>query len=61
MHYDKNEVTADILISTLKIAGVPKEKITPELVDSFKEELVSAGIMNTDNVLKGTSSNNKNV
>lgn len=56
MHYDKNEVTADILISTLKIAGVPKEKITPELVDSFKEELVSAGIMNTDNVLKGTSS-----
>ena len=54
MHYDKNEVTAEILISTLKTAGVPAKKITPELVDTFKEELVSAGVMNSDNVLKGS-------
>ncbi len=54
MHYDKNEVTAQILISTLKTAGVPAQKITPELVDTFKEELVSAGVMNSDNVLKGS-------
>ena len=36
MHYDKNEVTAEILISTLKTAGIPVSKITPELVDTFK-------------------------
>lgn len=50
MHFDKNEVTAEILISTLKTAGIPANKITPELVDTFKEELVSAGVMNSDNV-----------
>lgn len=55
MHFDKNEVTAEILISTLKAAGVQKQKITPELVDEFKEELVSAGVMNSENVLKGSS------
>lgn len=54
MHYDKNEVTAEILISTLKTAGIPAEKIIPELVDTFKEELVSAGVMNVDNILKGS-------
>lgn len=54
MHFDKNEVTAEILISTLKTAGIPASKITPELVDTFKEELVSAGVMNSDNVLKGS-------
>ncbi len=55
MHYDKNEVTAEILISTLKTSGIPAKKITLELVDAFKEELVSAGVMNSDNVLKGSS------
>lgn len=54
MHFDKNEVTAEILISTLKTAGVPTKKITAELVDTFKEELVSAGVMNSDNMLKGS-------
>lgn len=53
MNFNKNEVTAEILISALKVAGVPKAKVTAELVDTFKEELVSAGVMNTDNVLKG--------
>ena len=55
MHFVKDEVTADILIETLKSAGVPKEKISPELVDILKEELVSAGVINADNVLKGSS------
>ena len=53
MHFVKDEVTADILIETLKSAGVPEEKISPELVDILKEELVSVGVMNTDNILKG--------
>lgn len=55
MHYDKNEVTAEILISALRTAGVPQAKIIPELVDTLKQELVSAGVMNDDNLLKGTS------
>lgn len=55
MHFDKNEVTAEILISTLKSAGIPESKVSPELVDTLKEELVSVGVMSSDNVLKGTA------
>lgn len=55
MHFVKDEVTADILIETLKSAGIPEEKISPKLVDTLKEELVSVGVMNTDNVMKGSS------
>ena len=55
MNFNKNEVTAEILISALKAAGIPKSKVTAELVDTFKEELVSAGVMNTSNVLKGNT------
>lgn len=55
MNFVKDEVTADILIETLKSAGIPEEKISPKLVDTLKEELVSVGVMNTDNVLKGSS------
>ena len=55
MHFVKDEVTADILIETLKTAGIPEGKISPKLVDTLKEELVSVGVMNTDNVLKGSS------
>lgn len=33
MHFVKDEVTAEILISTLKYARIPKEKITAQLVD----------------------------
>lgn len=55
MHFVKDEVTADILIETLKSAGISEEKISPKLVDTLKEELVSVGVMNTDNVLKGSS------
>lgn len=54
MHFVKDEVTADILIETLKSAGIPAEKISPKLVDTLKEELVSVGVMNADNVLKGS-------
>lgn len=55
MNFDKNEVTADILITALKNAGVPKEKMNAELVDAFRQELISAGVMNADNMLKGNS------
>lgn len=54
MHFVKDEVTADILIEALKTSGIPKDKVTPKLVDVFKEELISVGVMNLDNVLKGS-------
>lgn len=54
MHFVKDEVTADILIETLKLAGVPEEKISPVLVDTLKEELASVGVMNSDKILKGS-------
>ena len=36
---DVNEVTADVLIKTLRKAGISKSQITPKLVDKLKEEL----------------------
>lgn len=55
MNFNKNEVTAEILISTLKSAGIPESKVSSELVDTLKEELVSVGVMSSDNVLRGTA------
>lgn len=55
MSFNKSEVTADILTIALENAGVPKVKITPELVDVFKEELLKKGIVDSNNIL------NKNV
>jgi len=51
MNFNKNEVTADILTVTLEKAGVPKEKITAELVDTFKQELMRKGIFDSSNIL----------
>ena len=51
MNFNKNEVTADILTVTLEKAGVPKEKITAELVDTFKQELLRKGIFDSNNIL----------
>ncbi|MDD3416182.1 MAG: DEAD/DEAH box helicase family protein [Lachnospiraceae bacterium] len=51
MNFNKNEVTADILVTTLQQAGIPDEKITAELVDTLKQELMLKGIINSSNVL----------
>lgn len=51
MSFNKNEVTADILMTTLQNAGIPEEKITAELVDAFKQELIIKGIINSSNIL----------
>jgi len=51
MAFNRDEVTAEILTSTLKQAGVPVEKITPELVDQFKKELRTHKIINDKNIL----------
>lgn len=52
---DVNEVTADVLIKTLRKAGVSKSQITPKLVDKLKEELISNKIIDSKNIL------NKNI
>jgi type III restriction enzyme len=51
MAFNRDEVTAEILANTLKNAGVPENKITPELVDQFKKELHKHKIINTKNIL----------
>ena len=52
---DVNEVTADVLIKTLRKAGISKSQITPKLVDKLKEELISNKIIDSKNIL------NKNI
>jgi len=52
MNFNKHEVTAEIIITTLQSAGLPQDKITPELVDVFKEELQKNGILDENNVLR---------
>lgn len=44
---DVNEVTADVLIKTLRKAGISKSQITPKLVDKLKEELISNKIIDS--------------
>ncbi len=51
MNFNKNEVTSDILTVTLEKAGVQKEKITAELVDTFKQELMRKGVFDSNNIL----------
>lgn len=51
MNFNKNEVTAEILINTLQNAGIPEKKITAELVDVLKAEFIKKGLMNASCVL----------
>ena len=51
MNFKKDEVTPDILSVTLKEAGVPEDKIVPQLVDRLKEELFIAGVIDNKNML----------
>lgn len=52
---NKNEVTAEVLLRTLKRAGISRKKVTPELVDILKKELLSNKIIDSKNIL------NKNI
>ena len=46
-----NEVTSDIILLTLEKSGIPKSKITSELADNLKQELVNNKIMDNNNIL----------
>ena len=48
---NKNEVTLDLLLISLEKSGIPKIKITSELVDEFKKELIENKVMDSNNVL----------
>jgi type III restriction enzyme len=48
--FNKDEVTYDVIYSTLQEAGLPKIKIA-EVVDAFKVELLQNGIINKDGIL----------
>ena len=49
--FDKNEVTPDIIYKTFIDAGIPKDKINSELINTLREELVKNDIIGTNNVL----------
>lgn len=51
MSFKKDEVTKDILAVTLKNAGIPTEKIQPQLIEKLKEELFIAGVIDGKNML----------
>ena len=51
MNFKKDEVTRDILAVTLKNAGVPIDRIQPQLIEKLKEELFTAGVIDGKNML----------
>lgn len=51
MSFKKDEVTHEILSVTLKNAGIPTEKILPQLIEKLRKELFIAGIINGQNML----------
>ncbi len=51
MNFKKDEVTQDVLSITLKNAGVPTDKIKPQLIEKLREELFFAGVINAQNML----------
>ena len=50
--FNKNEVSVDILKNTLEKAGIPMEKISQELINDFKNELINKEITDEKNILK---------
>lgn len=57
MGFNKEEVTFEIITQTLKKAGIPAEKLTQELVNEFKEELCTVGVMDSNNIIKNNGAN----
>jgi type III restriction enzyme len=51
MNFKKDEVTPEILSVTLKNAGIPSDKINPQLIEKLKEELFVAGIIDGKDML----------
>jgi len=50
--FNKDEVTYEVLQKVLKSAGVPKGKVTPQLVEALKTELFMGGVITDKNLVK---------
>ena len=61
MDFDKNEVTPEIITKTFEEAGVPKEKITQELINTLRDELIKNNIINSNNILTKSANEIKNI
>lgn len=58
--FNKDEVTFDVIYTTLKNAGIPENKIM-ELAQPFKQELFEHGIINKDGILTKDARNIENI
>lgn len=59
--FDVNEVTPEIIIGSFKEAGLPEEKITPELVNILRGELIKNKIIGSNNLLTKSASDIKDI
>lgn len=57
MGFKRDEVTPEILAVTLKRAGVPTNRIQPELIDRFREELYINSVIDLNNMLTRDANN----
>lgn len=44
--YNQNEVTYDVMMKSIRKSGIPEEKLTPELLETLRIELVQNKIIN---------------
>lgn len=61
MEFNREEVTPEIIKDTLLAAGVPKVKVTSELVNCLREELLSRGMINQKNIATKEMKNLKEI
>ena len=61
MEFNREEVTPEIILITFKKSGIPKNKITSELVNVLKDELMQNNIINSKNILTKDAKELKNI
>lgn len=61
MEFNKEEVTPEIILTAFKKSGIPKQKITSELVNVLKDELMKNNIINSKNILTKDAKELKNI
>ena len=61
MEFNREEVTPEIILTTFKKSGIPKSKITSELVNVLKDELMQNNIINSKNILTKDAKELKNI
>ncbi|MDD3012292.1 MAG: DEAD/DEAH box helicase family protein [Candidatus Gastranaerophilales bacterium] len=57
MGFNKDEVTFEIITKALKAAGIPSDKLTQELVNEFKDELIARAVIDDKNIIKNNGAN----